>query len=174
MGIEELPEVIAQDVQAAVNSESNDAAKKMHDDEIALERLRIKTEERINERMAERDENVAEMQTGMDEMRSMFNSLLNRFDSFMNSLPASAPVIHTEITPSEDDSDEDENEDENEDVPTIASEDIVPDENPEVLSAVDDIPDEVEHPVEAVENAESEIVDGNKSSRRGRKRRGRR
>lgn len=172
MGIEELPQVIASDIQDAIQSDTQDSMAKMHEDEVALEKLRIKTEERINERMAERDENIAGMQTGMDEMRSMFNSLLNRFDSFMNSVAASPSIIHNEISP-EDDSDEDENEDE-ENIPPVASEDIVPDENPEVLSAVDDIPDEVKHPVETVENAEEEIVDGNKSTKRGRRKRGRR
>lgn len=176
MGIEELPEVIANDVQDAMNSEFNNASREMHDDEIALEKLRIKTEERIMERQAERDENVAGMQTGMDEMRSMFNSLLNRFDAFMSTVGNSAPVIHTEVNPSDDenDSDDDEDENENEDVPPVASEDIVPEENPEVLSVVDDIQDEVEHPVETVENTEEEIVGGNKSSKRGRRKRGRR
>lgn len=173
MGIEELPGVIANDIQDAIESDSQSVAKEMHEDEIALEKLRIKTEERIMERQAERDENVAEMQTGMDEMRSMFNSLLNRFDAFMNTLPASTPVIHTEVNPSDDEDDEND-ENENEDVPTVASEDIVPEENPEVLSAADNIEAEVEHPVDAVENTEEEIVNGNKSSKRSRKRRGRR
>lgn len=172
MGIEELPNVIANDIQDAIDSADQNAAKDMHAEEIALEKMRIKTEERIMERQAERDEKVAGMQTGMDEMRSMFNSLLNRLDAFMAS--PTAPVIHTEVNPSDDEDENDDDENEDEDVPTVASEDIVPEENPEVLSAADNIEDEVEHPVDAVENTEEEIVDGNKSSRRNRKRRGRR
>lgn len=164
MGIDELPQQIASQVEAAIDSTNNSTAEKMHEEEINLERARLKTEERIVERQAERDETIAATQSGVDELRSMFSSLMSRLDSIMTS---NTPIINTEIN-APDESDEDENDEDENELPAVASEDK-PDESPELLSQ-NAIENDVEKPVEAVENAESEIVNG-PIVRRGRKRR---
>jgi hypothetical protein len=166
MGLDELPNQIASDVDAALQSEAVSMQSELHEAEIDLEKARLKTEERMNDRNAERDENVAGSYSGMDEMRSMFNSLMSRVDALLNYASSNTPsVIHNEIAPEENDEDEDEDEIET----PVASEDI-PSESPEVLTAAEKIENEVEHPVEAVENTESEIENGSPSGR-GRKRR---
>lgn len=172
MGLEELPSKIASDVDAAMQSESAQIMQDAHEAELDVEKARIKAEERMNDRNAERDENVASAYSGMDEMRSMVNSLMSRVDALLNFASSQTPsVIHNEIAPEENDDDENEDEEPENENP-VASEDV-PSESPEVLTTAESIENEVEHPVEAVEKTESEIENG-PIVRRGRKRRGRR
>lgn len=170
MGLDELPSQIASDVDAAIQSEVGNMQSEMHEAEIDLEKARLKSEERMNDRNAERDENVASAYSGMDEMRSMVNSMLGRIDALLNYASSNVPspsVIHNEIAPEENDDDEDDDESEIEN--PVASEDI-PSESPEVLTTAENIENEIEHPVEAVEKTESEVENGS-PIRRGRKRR---
>lgn len=172
MGIDELPNQIAQDIQNAIDDTSTDAQLKMHEAEIDLERQRIKTEERISERMAERDEHIADTTAGVDELRSMFSSLMSRLDTFMNNNMPQVPIIHTEVNPTEDENDDDENDIES----PVATEDVIPEEHPEILGATveEEIENSVESPETEVDQLENEVVDNGKPGRNRRRKRSRR
>ena len=164
---DKLPEIIADVIHEAQESDTTGIEKDLREQELEVEKLRIKTDERINDRNAERDENIIESQLGVSEYRSMLDSLLSRVDSLLATINP-APQQSVEI-----------------EVPPVAHEDIPESEisNP-IPEAVEEPEEEVEELAEdtnaELEKTESEIIphesepESNSIRKRGRKRRGRR
>lgn len=145
-------ETIAESINSAIDearAQEQSSTDYAHE-QMKLEQQRIKAEERIAERNAERDEHIAELQTGGD-MREMFSSLMAKLDNFLaNNTPQTAVHVEhevNEIPPA------------SEDVPQEAEETV---ENPENAAAesveelgetAEETEKETEEPEETVENA---------------------
>ena len=164
--IEELPGQIASQIDTAIQEHNTSGTIDLEKERLKLESQRIKTEERIAERMAERDEKVAETQFGgqaeLDQMRSMFTDLMSQLTGLIsNATPQISVDAHHE----------------NPEIP-ISSEDITDapesseenSEEPENES-VEEIGGEAENTNEPVLNTEPKDEPENETRNRGRKRR---
>lgn len=163
MGLEELPQAIAQNVQDAIDQSEAEVIKDLRQDEIDVEKLRIKTEERIAERQAERDEKVAEITSNVEEYRSLLDSLFMQFNDLINTLktPNSVPPnVDVDIETAHED--EPSNESETETDEFDEPEELVEELGSESESIVNSV-----NPVEENNGSEKEIGD---SRRRKRKR----
>lgn len=157
------PEEIANQISSAIESsaENTNAQIDIEKQRLDLEKQRIKSEERIAERMAERDENVAEIQHDANYYRSMLDELFGRIDSYFNSGISNSPpqTINVDASDSE--------------IPDAAQEDKPENSEPELDEGIESIGDEEsEEPEQSapVENPPEE-KNGNRGFRRKRGRR---
>lgn len=155
------PNEIANQISSAIENtaESQQAQIDLEKEHIDLERQRIKSEERIAERMAERDENIATIEHDTNYYRSMLDELFTKFDSILNSNNPANQIPQTiEI-------DAGHNE-----VPEAANEDTSEFESPEES---DEAIEEIGENEEGEKPPENPIEEKNES-RRSRRKRGRR
>lgn len=104
--LQNLSDTLASEIRSAEESLDSDTASKMNKDALKVEEKRIAAEVQINERQAERDENIAEMQLGVQEYRNMFDEMLAKLNTLI--APPTPPdsgdiVITTPITPASED-----------------------------------------------------------------------
>lgn len=166
--LENLPDEIAQTVDAAIQNDRTEASSDIERERLKLESQRIKAEERINERMAERDEHVAEIQNNAELYRGMLEQALAKFDEFFSRTAPQHIEVNTGDTPNVPD-----NEmvaaNEDTEIPNEATAEQLPEE-------IENVGEEVDTTANQALDNSTEIVNGGDTgnSRRGRKKRGRR
>lgn len=165
--IEDLPAVVASEIQGAIDNEAQDATQSMHEAEIKLEEKRIKAQERMHNAELEHELKLEEMKQEREDYKSMLDDFLARVNTFFGPPQTSVEIDAShpeEIIPA------------NEDVSSPEIPEEAPQEAEELVEEIGGEAEaqnpleenkEVETPKEEVENA-----DDRKSSRR--RRRGRR
>lgn len=174
MGLEELPSQIAANVNDALEKEQENQNSALEHERIKLERERIKAEERINERNAERDENIVGAQNELEQYKSFFNDFFSQFGELLTRSQTQVEVnapSHQNATPAQA---------AQEDIPSEvnkSSDELANDEmsaEKDALEGVEEVGKTAEKAAEKTEEKISENVNDQTGNTRRRKKRGRR